>query len=292
MEGMEAYAPLAEISGGSKVKKNLYPFMVAIGYCDYDDDEVFDGIYCGGALITQRLVLSAFHCGAEFEDHECHHPDPDAESLEAGCKNSGEHTARHDEKKHGRKVSYRNFCAFLGARKFGKKKNFQKIKIADSKYPKQPSYEFHEGPKYEEEHDFIMFILEKKPKNFLKSIFPICLPKGNYPLQGKKLKVIGWGATKKKDDSDHLLVADMSCCARNPTGNNFIHLVPRKNKKGVHMLACAGDSGGPLFYQKGGIKRLVGTGSSGTDCQNKTELRKKNTEEFNNVAKWLPYIKK
>jgi len=274
----------AEIAGGRKVKKNKYKFMVAIGKCDYDD---VSDIHCGGALITRRLVLSAFHCGAEYEDHEKRHPDPT--DCEDNCKSSGEHTSSHDLKKHGKKVSYKGFCAFLGTRKFGKRDNFEKIKIADSKYPKQPEYVFHEKPKYNEEHDFIMFILERKPRNFLKTIFPICLPKGNYRLEGKKLKVIGWGETKKRDESENLLVADISCCDRNPTGNNFIHVVPRKNKKGVHMLSCAGDSGGPLFYQDGKIERLVGTVSKGPDCKGK---KFDDTEEFNNVAKWLKWIKK
>ena len=185
---------------------------------------------CGGAIISPRLVLSSFHCAAEYDVHD--------EAMDS----SEEHDPDEDFRQFGDQnynISDNRLCAYLGAHNTNQ--SFVRRNIIDSKFPPKPRFDW--AADRDDEHDFVMFVLDK-PVTFDSKIRPICLPHTLRDIDNKRLTVAGWGLTEDstKDGSEILKKVDLICCAGFNELNNTLEIMVEK-KDGVVQVSCAGDSG-------------------------------------------------
>jgi len=166
--GQETDKSLGEdyISGGTKAEINQYPWMVQL-------ITRYEGTHwafmkaqseCGGALISDRHILTAKHC-------------VDEDNVDI----------------HG--VPYRktHIDAYLGISKsedIGE--TGEKIMVADVLYPVNVS---------KEDHDMAMVVLEK-PVKFRQAIQTVCLPGKHYKPNGMNGTAMGWGNVNQKETYD------------------------------------------------------------------------------------------
>nr|AQM58418.1 venom s1 protease 48 [Pristhesancus plagipennis] len=121
----------------------------------------------------------------------------------------------------------------------------------------------------------IAVVLMKEPIQFSSIVGPACLPKEKIPLEGERLKVLGWGRIRYNGNlSDVLLkvyldVHKLELCRDDPGTYSIemddIHQICtyRRSKD-----SCEGDSGGPLLWLDPDTNRytLVGATSYGLGC--------------------------
>merc|ERR1719334_2656705 len=149
-----------EISGGEGAIPHEFPWIVRIfGGCA-------KGL-CGGALVSPRIVLSAYHCGYDISQNDttlCDHSD-------------------------GQRF------AILGQQYINS--------YVSSSYPAEYAIPIirviappngHFDPSDNNSHDFALFVLER-PAVFDARVRPICLPYKGQEFYGKRSVAAGWGRT-------------------------------------------------------------------------------------------------
>ena len=140
--------------------------------------------------------------------------------------------------------------------------------------------------------------------NFSNRIYPICLPKEEYPeetLKNKKLsilKVAGWGKYNETAlRTDKLLKLELNYVNSEDCENEFIDKVPGFILRDTQICArgpenkdsCNGDSGGPLMRLdlSNGKFELIGITSFGTRaCDSLTP------GVYTKISKYLDFIRK
>ncbi|KAK9504979.1 hypothetical protein O3M35_009141 [Rhynocoris fuscipes] len=182
--------------------------------------------HCGGAVVGDRLVLTAAHCVANLER-------PDSMRLVVG-----KHTLRTKDK-HERVYKPERIIIHPQFRKDGPHSNdIALIKVKASS---------------ESGIDFNSFVQ------------PICLPENSLtPQEGEWCTVTGWGAQKR--DSDSLspvlraasvpLLSQHTCRQADVYGGRVQSILDSMLCAGLlegGVDACGGDSGGPLACQEDGM---------------------------------------
>ncbi|XP_077283554.1 phenoloxidase-activating factor 3-like isoform X2 [Arctopsyche grandis] len=220
------------IYGGKETSIDQYPWMVLI---DQTRPTGYKSV-CGGSLINSRYVVTAAHCNrANLVIETVRIGDFDTKTLIDCQKVSGGD----------------NDC----------NEPFLRVRIE----------EFIIHPQYNIIND-IALIRMIRDIPFTDFISPICLPNSDITVNFPKDKnltftVAGWGATENASQSDvkmHVILpyyADLTTCAEinNVSIDNTIICAGGEANKD----SCAGDSGGPLMYNRENRYDLVGIVSSG-----------------------------
>jgi len=272
-EGVD-YANEDEISGGVTAVLHEFPWMVRLergcvcnGICDL-------GI-CGGALISPRLVLTAFHCTTSIANRSISH-------QKKPCDHS-------DEKR----------VAVLGNPNVFETSTRVEIPIIKVYYPPHAGLDSDNSESDNiEDHDFAMLHLKTSVK-FSKYIQPICLPKQGQEFSGETVTAAGWGSftfwvDKKVRLSPELRKVNLTVSSKKYAHYKMFGTELRKNKKGEYMDPCAGDSGGPLMKMLApGKAIIVGTVSgTGYSCIKDRVAKVEGSDNglWNKVSVWVDWI--
>merc|ERR1712142_259599 len=218
---------VSRISGGAETTPNRFPWMVRI-------DTGCAGKDCGGALVSPKVVLSAYHCAVPRGYYRpCDLSDGKA-------------------------------FAFVGMHNLWKGDYEDKIPIIKALYP--PNAPLRTGWWGDNDsHDFLIYVL-KTPAVYTNKVSPICLPQPNAEFGGQKAIAAGWGRTNSssKLHSQKLKSVELTVSPRR-FRHKLMFGTNLEVKNGVYQDPCAGDSGGPLmFYNVTASKYvLIGTVQGG-----------------------------
>merc|ERR1712142_1232094 len=252
----------AEIAGGIAVKNHDYPWMVQIKYGCV-------GGTCGGALISDRLVLTAYHCT---------HPSKSKKPCD------------HSDKKR---------LAIMGQLELHNKKSTENTGIAIPVikviYPEHDHAGFDPKEDSIEDHDFAMYLLET-PVKFTDNIQPICLPQQGQEFAGEIAIVAGWGYTESiKKVTDVLRKVNLTVSDKQYDHRKMFGTKLEKNADGEYMDPCAGDSGGPLMKMLDSRKAIIiGTVyGDGYDCRKEKVAKTEGStnQVWNRVSHWVDWIR-
>jgi len=251
-----------EIIGGKIATVHEFPWMVRIERgCAIGT--------CGGALISPRLVLTAFHCTI----------DPLIRVYKP-CDHS-------DEKR----------VAVLGNPNIEDNSTRVEIPITNVFYP--PGAGLLEDLRNTTDHDFAMVVL-KRPVTFSEYIQPICLPEQGQKFSGEDVVTAGWGHFKEnsirrsKDLSPVLRKVTLRVSSKLYEHKKIFGTELRKNADGKYMDPCAGDSGGPLMKMLYDKAIIIGTVVGvGYDCKNNRVSRFEGSTNgvWNQVSVWVDWIR-
>lgn len=209
------------IIGGVNAALGQFPWIARLGYTEDDDSDGELDWMCGGALITDRHVVTAAHCVQSSEDY-----------LLSSIR-LGEYDTTTDPD------CQLNVCA---------------PPIQDRKVKRIKSHRGFNNPAF---HNDIAMIELDSPVNLNDYVAPICLPRESDqlspPQYGELLMVAGWGKMNMttEERAKILQVVNVPVVTRetcNSLGKNFqaekseICAGAQLNKD-----ACGGDSGGPLM---------------------------------------------
>jgi len=256
------YAIEDEISGGVPALSHEFPWMVRIA-----GQGCLIGI-CGGALISPRLVLTAFHCTRDKSI-----------SFYKPCDHSD-----------GKRV------AVLGQPNINDTSSRVEIPIIHVFYPEHAG--LHSDMGNIEDHDFAMVLL-KTPVKYSRYMKPICLPKQGQEFSGETVTAAGWGSftfwvDKKVRLSPELRKVNLTVSSKKYAHYKMFGTELRKNKKGEYMDPCAGDSGGPLMKMLApGKAIIVGTVSgTGYSCIKDRVAKVEGSDNglWNKVSVWVDWI--
>ena len=165
---------------------------------------------CGGALVSPRVILSAFHC---------------ADVGYKICKNG---------------------TAVLGAHEYNywKRHKYYSVKVVDVLYPENPHRDYE--PWYSNNHDFALMVLEE-PAKMSPTVQPICLPQPQADYGGLDAIASGWGRFAAPDistsQSNFLRKVTLKVSKKTYYHRHYFGTELNKNKKGEWMDPCRGDSG-------------------------------------------------
>ncbi|EDV30423.1 uncharacterized protein Dana_GF23281 [Drosophila ananassae] len=204
------------VANGYEVKLSSRPWMALLRYLQFGESRFL----CGGALISDRYILTAAHC---VHDHE-------TELYEIRL---GEHriSTLEDCRQQGRKKKCAPPVLDVGIEK----------------------YLIHE--KYDSRHimNDIALLRLNTTVSFQKHIKPICLPiTDDLKQQAEQINtyfVTGWGTTENGSSSDVLLQANVPLQPRSACSQAYRRAVPPTQLcvgGGDLQDSCKGDSGGPL----------------------------------------------
>ncbi|XP_023324328.1 transmembrane protease serine 9 isoform X2 [Eurytemora carolleeae] len=215
------------IIGGEIAEPHSYPWLVRIyGGCPAQ--------FCTGALISDRHVLTAFHCLSTFDTKDpCDHSD-------------------------GKRL------AAVGIDYFEMKQSWKRlggIPLKKFYYPPNPGLD-REDPKT---HDLAIYELET-PVKFSKNIQPICLPKNGYKNYTGLLAVTaGWGDFRAGRNPNSEILREVELEIAPPIGfPSLFSTITEKNDYGVYKDPCSGDSGAPLMLKNENNQyRIIGTVNGG-----------------------------
>jgi len=255
------------IIGGEEAKPHQFPWVVGItGGCNGD---------CGGALISPRLVLSAFHCAtANNNDTEA-------------CDHS-------DEKR----------VAVLGQHLFDRERidSYYTIPIIEVRYPPYAGL-LHDINDLKR-HDVVIMVL-KTAATFSQKVRPICLPREGREYGGRSAIAVGWGKTGRWHNSDVLKRVDLIVSRKRYKHEKILGTVLHKDFDGSTLMyqdPCAADSGGPLMYFNKArrsyeiIGTLVGGGYScgGPSFRDRPGVHYFEGSQngiWNKISSWIGWIK-
>jgi len=264
-----------EIIGGRVADPHAFPWMVRIeGGCAKT--------VCGGALITNKHILTSFFCAINKK-----------ESRTTPCDHS-------DEKR----------VAIMGQNSLRTQDvdGAKTVPLIDVKYPSPKNVPFdpkNNGKDGLRTHSFAMYIL-KTPVVFSNNIAPICLPvqstRNRY--SGKEAVAAGWGRFYPKQhgvdwtgtQSD--LLKQVNLMVTNTTYKHYKMFGTEVDfKDGLEQDPCAGDGGGPLMYYYRTLNRWVIIGTlwgAGYDCRTDTKSGMEGYEEgiWNKVSYHTDWILK
>ncbi|XP_023344737.1 proclotting enzyme isoform X3 [Eurytemora carolleeae] len=215
------------ISGGERIPENVYPWLVRItGGCAGD---------CGGSLISNKFILTAYHCLQAFDE--------DGRIIPGVC--------NHENGK--RK-------AILGIYN-GEDSEFQIVRtLTQFVFPENPGLNLEDTTS----HDIAMYILAD-PVQFSPTIRPVCLPKfQNEDLVGVSAVAAGWGQYGVQSPLSVYPREVNLIVGTTLTHSKMFTTLVERNDDGVFKDPCAGDSGGPLMIKdEHNIYTIIGTTSGG-----------------------------
>jgi len=250
------------IIGGEEAKPHQFPWVVGItGGCNGD---------CGGALISPRLVLSAFHCAtANNNDTEaCDHSDEKRVAV------LGQHLIDHE-----------------------RLDSYYTIPIIEVRYPPNANLKSHDL----KSHDVAIMVL-KTAATFSQKVSPICLPREGREYGGRSAIAVGWGKTGRFGWTKVLKRVDLIVSRKRYKNEKVLGTVLHKDFEGsklVYQDPCSGDSGGPLMYYNKArgsyeiIGTLVGGGySCGFLSPGKVDsFEGSQNGIWNKISSWIGWIK-
>lgn len=225
----------SRVVGGRVADVGAWPWMAAI----YLKTEAQAKVGCGGALVTDRHVLTAAHC------------------VSVGAR--------------ARQLPARVLTVRLGDHDLNSSDDHTTpvdVEVAD--VVRHPRYD-----RRTYANDIALLVL-RKPVTWGRYVMPVCLPFGplaTNTLDGHNAFIVGWGATQfngagssvlrqaqipvwteadcKKAYEQHLPISKAQLCAGDASAERD---------------SCQGDSGGPLLLPHQGRYYVVGIVSSGKDC--------------------------
>ncbi|XP_049883888.1 trypsin-like isoform X2 [Pectinophora gossypiella] len=223
-----------------------------------DPDRLTFEHHCGGAVIAERLVLSAAHC---FDKQPLH--------LEHIRLVVGEHRL---------KVQDRHERRFL-AEKVVSHPDFRK-----------------NGP-HSNDIALVVVAKSGGRLQFNSHVRPICLPDQHGDSSGKWCAVSGWGYQAESTESfapvlraAAVPVLDLTTCRKNQVlGGRQQAILDSMICAGIlsgGVDACRGDSGGPLACLSGSNWQLHGVVSWGAGC-----ARRARPGVYTRVASYLPWLR-
>ncbi|XP_014239480.1 serine protease 33-like isoform X2 [Cimex lectularius] len=231
----------AKIVGGSSTPYGAYPWQVEIQA--YNTQKRGFDHHCGGAVVGERLVLTAAHCITNLDR-------PESMRLVVG-----KHDLRGKDK-HERVYRPERIVIHPEFRRDGPHSN--DIALIKVKATSETGIDFN------------------------KFVQPICLPESDIgPSEGEWCTVTGWGAQKPGDSkslSSTLRAASVpllplsTCRQADVYGGRLQSILDSMLCAGLlegGVDACEGDSGGPLACQKQGRFVLAGVVSWGDGCAKK-----------------------
>lgn len=243
------------IIGGQYAGKQEFPWAVRIvgGGCVGS---------CTGALISNRHILTAFHC-----------------LVPQGSRKPCDHS---DGKRK----------AILGTNDV---RSRSRVVVPLKRYAFPPNAGYRRWDR--QSHDLAIYILDK-PVIFSSNIQPICLPNPRTRYEGKPAVVAGWGGFRKGSRRQSRKLQKVSQTVHGVVRgrNPFITTERESHSNGTPMDPCGGDSGGPLMWMdKNGRYRIIGTVyGGGYNCEkNKygSVFGDNYRQVYNNVQNYLGWIK-
>ncbi|XP_046971366.1 melanization protease 1-like [Vanessa cardui] len=207
------------IIGGMNAALGQFPWITRLGY--YMSDEKEPEWLCGGALITDRYVLTAAHCVNNI-----------AEDSELALVRIGEYD-----------TSTNPDCQlYLCA-----------PPVQDRKIKKVITHPSYDKPPF---HNDLAIILLDTPVEINDYVLPICLPRSHQHCKAELsefVTVAGWGKTNMTTEAKARILQYVSLPIVKP---EFCDFFGKGFKLGVSQIcaggernkdACVGDSGGPLM---------------------------------------------
>merc|ERR1712002_310083 len=196
------------IAGGSVTAPNQYPWMVRV---------VSSLAECGGTLISNRHVITAYHCVKPYGD------------LYIGT-------------------------VILGAHDQYNSSAYQEVEVEDVYFPPgEPLWIDTREPMNPDGCHDLAIVLLKEPVKFSATVQPVCLPSHDDLVHvGQKAMAMGWGETEDGDQSQLLKHLDVEIYATKYGDycvDNFLLTGRKFSSNGVLEGALIGDSGGPLVYK-------------------------------------------
>merc|ERR1711915_126703 len=247
----------SRIIGGRVAGTNQFPWMARIfGGCEY-----------GGALISEKHILTAYHClMSKYDKQPCDHSDGKRRAV-LGRNRIELRISSIDEKKG--------------------------IPLYKFDYPPQAGFDT-ENPN-PETHDLAVYILSE-PVEISPSIRPICLPDPSFDYSNERAVVAGWGLYEAGSyvTSDDLLYVNQVVDDKPADFPTMLAAKILKTDSGEAMDPCGGDSGGPLMYRDGGGYRVIGTvmgDGYNCDIDKYQSILGEEKQLYNNVAHFYPWLK-
>ena len=246
-----AWGAETRVVGGQPASISSYPWQVALVFDPSEGGNDFQRQFCGGSLLTSRIVLTAAHC--------VYDTDPDCGVCSPANDPGGDGTAKLDPNDVDVILDRTTLTASGGT----------EVDASFTDY----------------NDSFNPFTLENDTGYIS---LGTGMGAGRIKLAGadeaalwspgRQTEISGWGATAENgqgsNGSDSLMaavapiIADSSCSAQNVYGSEFdpATMVCAGYLSGG-VDTCYGDSGGPLAAPaQGGVYRLVGVTSWGNGC--------------------------
>ncbi|XP_068622149.1 trypsin-like [Battus philenor] len=244
-----------KIVGGSETPYGAYPWQVEIQMLD--PDKLTFEHHCGGAVIAQRLVLSAAHC---FDKQPL--------QLDHIRIVVGEHRLKVQDKHEHR---------FLA----------EKVVL----HP-----DFRKNGPHSNDIALVLVSRSGNGVQFNSHVRPICLPEDT-AATGRWCSVSGWGYQAEGTETfapilraADVPLMDLETCRKNQVlGGRQQPILDSMICAGVlagGVDACRGDSGGPLACQAAGRWQLHGVVSWGSGC-----ARRARPGVYTRVASYVDWIK-
>jgi len=253
------------IIGGAEVTPHQYPWLVRI--------QGGNGL-CTGTLISDRHVLTAFHCVKDIRVAE------------------GKKLYDHEKKKDQK--------AYIGAHHvslFGDDTDAEVVQVLTTPtdgFPPFPQFVW-DNP---ESHDIAVYTLAK-PVQFSSKVQPACLPKpGHGSYEGSKAMAAGWGDYRKGVHPNSIVLrhAELTVSGNNKVLAKAFETLVEKNSDGLYKDPCSGDSGGPLMWKNtNGQMEIIGVvHGGGYSCKDNKINEGFGTKNqiWNNVTSHLDWLEK
>jgi len=238
------------IVGGTEAGPNEFPWQAHL-YRQAASGRGTES-FCGGSIISSRLILTAAHC---FFDE------------------NGAPTHRRSHS-----ISVGTNTAF----DWGNMVEVDSITVHSGYTPNELG-----GTG---ENDVAMMIL-RSPLTFSREVSPVCLPRARTDFAGRTGTVTGFGMLSDQGQvSDVLMKVDVPIMSEQTCRNSWRYRSPfdptteicARGDRGKD--SCGGDSGGPLVVESSGHADLVGVVSFGGECGNSR------VAVYAKVQAFLPWI--
>jgi len=248
------------IIGGAEVNPHQYPWLVRIEG---------GGGRCTGTLISDRHVLTAFHCVSENDESK-----------------PFDHKREKEQKAHigAHRVTDDDTDAVVT----------QVLTTPTDGFPPFPNFDMNNP----ESHDIVVYTLAK-PVQFSSKVQPACLPKaGHGSYEGSKAIAAGWGHHRKglEPTSDVLRHVELTVAGNNNVLAKAFGTLVEKNSEGLYKDPCCGDSGGPLMWKnaKGQMEIIGVVNGGGYNCGGDkiSETYGTKNQIWNNVTSHLDWLEK
>jgi trypsin len=252
------------VVGGQQVSISQYPWQAAVVYNPSKaSGTAHDRQFCGGSLVTSRIVITAAHCVYD-SDPDC----LDAFLGQAPCVSlqgdpGGDGTTKLDPN---------DVDAVLGRTTLSQPGGVELPSIGASyRANYDPNYQGDGVPRYDVGYLVLSSASTQTQIKIASS------DERSLWLPGSPVDISGWGSTKKctancgptSDDlmAAHTQVIDDSTCSADYGADFDPGTMVCAGSQSGGVDTCAGDSGGPLEAPLGGgVYRLVGITGWGSGC--------------------------